>query len=234
MKKLITCLLLFTTIVISAQESYWSNYTFIVEPENEAVVFKLIDDYFKAHKTEGVTVSLYENHFHDAENTATHMIVFSGSLDALGGMYGNDGGDAWDLLTARLDHHIKDMSGARMGTMKKAYGETEGDYPIQRYYILDVEDVAAFESSLTKFNTDNKPVGRTVLMGNFTSGVSPEGENHWALVGFKDFKGAIGGASAGLTTEQRAARDAGWKTFQENNGGVRMVRSGLRVRLGQW
>ena len=234
MKKLITCLMLFTVFAISAQESYWTNYTFIVEPENESVVFKLIDDYFKAHKTEGVTVSLYANHFHDADNTATHMIVFAGSLDALGGMYAADGGDAWALLGSRLDHHIKDGSGARMGTMKKAYGDTEGDYPIQQYYILDVEDASAFEKSLTKFNTDHKPEGRMVMMGNFSSGVSPEGENHWAIVGYKDFKGAIGGANATLTTEQRAARDAGWKTFQDNNGGVRMVRSGLRVRLGQW
>ena len=133
-----------------------------------------------------------------------------------------------------MDHHIKDGSGARMGTMKKSFGDIEGDYPIQRYYILDVEDAAAFEKGIIKFNTDHKPEGRFVMMGNITSGVSPEGENHWAIVGFKDFKGAIGGASAGLSASQRAARDADWKTFHENNGGVRLVRSGLRVRLGTW
>ena len=234
MKKLITSLLLFTVFAISAQESYWTNYTFIVEPENETVVFTLIDDYFKEHKTEGVTVSMYANHFHDSDNSATHMIVFSGSLEALGGMYAADGGDAWDLLGTRLDHHIKEGSGARMGTMKKSFGDTDGEYPIQRYYVLDVEDAAAFESGLTKFNTDHKPEGRFVMMGNITAGASPEGENHWAIVAFKDFKGAIGGASAGLSESQRAARDAGWKTFQENHGGLRLVRSGLRVRLGQW
>jgi hypothetical protein len=234
MKKLFTCFLLFTVFAVSAQESYWTNYTFIVEPENEAIVFTLIDNYFKEHKTEGVAVSLYENHFHDEGNSATHMVVFSGSLDALGAMYAADKGDAWKLLGARLDHHIKDGSGARMGTLKKSYGDTSGDYPIQRYYLLDVEDSAAFETSITKFNTDHKPEGRIVMIGNFTSGHSPDGENHWAIVGFKDFKAAIGGASAGLSAEQSAARSAGWKTYQENNGGVKMIRSGLRVRLGQW
>ncbi|MGI9531643.1 hypothetical protein [Lutimonas sp.] len=234
MKKLFTILFVFACLIMSAQESYWTNYTFIVEPENESVVFKLIDDYFKEHKTEGITVSLYANHFHDEENTATHMIVFAGSLDALGGMYASDGGDAWDLLGARLDHHIKDGSGARMGTMKKAYGDSAGDHPIQRYYILDVEDYAAFESSLTKYNTDHAPAGRAVMMGNITSGVSPEGENHWVIDGYKDFKGAIGGANAGLSDSDKAKRQADWKTFQDNNGGVRLVRSGLRVRLGQW
>jgi len=234
MKKLITGLLLFTLMAINAQETYWTHYGFIVEPENESTVVKLIDDYFKEHKTEGVTVSLYANHFRDEDNRATHWIVFSGSLDALGGMYAADGGDAWDLLGARLDHFIKDGAGSRMGTVKKVYGNSEGDYPIQRYYMLAVEDDDAFEAALDKFNTDNKPEGRLVMMGNFTAGVSDEGENHWALVCFKDFKAAIGGPSAGLTDKQKEKRDTDWKSFQETNGGVEMVRSGLRVRIGQW
>jgi len=234
MKRLVTIMLLFATIAISAQESYWTHYSFVVKPENEATVYKLIDDYFKANKTEGVNVTLYAHHFHDDETKATHNIGFSGSLDALGAMYANDGGDAWALLAARLDHFIEDGSGNRMGTTKKLYGDTEGDYPVQQLYILDVENSGAFETALTKFNTDHKPVGRVVMMGNITSGISPDGENHWALVGYKDFKGVMGGANATLTPAQRAARDAGWKTFQENNGGVRLVRSATRVRLGQW
>lgn len=234
MKKLITCLLLFTTLVIGAQEMYWTGYSFIVEPENEATVAKLISDYFEEHKTEGVTVSLYASHFKDGESSATHEIVFSGTLDALGGMYAADGGDAWDLLGARLDHHIEDGAGARMGSVKASYGDTEGNYPIQQIYVLDVEDADAMQKSLTKFNTDFKPEGRVVMMGDITSGQSPDGENHWALVGYKDFKSAMGGANAGLTDKQKAARAEGWKTFQENNGGVRMVRSFLRVRVGTW
>jgi hypothetical protein len=234
MKKLITCLLLFTTLAIGAQEMYWTGYSFIVEPENEATVAKLISDYFKDHKTEGVTVSLYSNHFRDGENTATHEIVFSGTLDALGGMYAADGGDAWDLLGARLDHHIEDGAGARMGSVKTMYGDTEGDYPIQQIYVLDVKDGDAMEKALTKFNTDFKPEGRVVMMGDITSGQSTDGENHWALVGYKDFKSAMGGSNAGLTDKQKAARAEGWKTFGENNGGVRMVRSFLRVRVGTW
>lgn len=234
MKKLVTCLLLLSAFAINAQQSYWTSYSFIVEPEDEATVFKLIDDYFKEHKTEGVTVSLYANHFHDSENNATHMIVFHGSLDAVGGMYATVGGDAWDLLGARLDHHIKDGAGARMGTVKSSYGDTEGDYTVQRYYLLDVEEAQTFETALNKFHNDHKASGRVIMMGGFASGVSPHGENHWAVVGYKDFKSAMAGANAGLTDEQKSARQAGWKTFQETNGGVNMVRSGLRVRIGQW
>ncbi len=220
-------------MLVSGQEAYWSGYSFIVEPENESTVVKLIDDYFKEHKFEGVNVALYANHFHDQENSQTHMIVFSGTLDAMGAMYASDAGDAWDLLGARLDHFIEDGAGARMGEVKKMYGDADGDYPIQRYYLLDVEDAGAFSPAMDKFNADNPPKG-VVVWGNTTSGLSPHGENHWVLVGYKDFKAAIGGARAGMTDDQKAARDASWKTFTESNGGVRMVRSGLRVRVGQW
>ena len=233
MKKFFTCAFLLAFLFAGGQERYWTNYSFIVEPENESTVVKLIDDYFKEHKFEGITVTLYANHFYDQENSQTHVIGFSGSLDAMGNLYATAGGDAWDLLGSRLDHFIKDGAGARMGTVKKSYGNTEGDYPIQRYYLLDVEDAAAFSPGMDKFNTDQKP-GGVVIWGNFTSGISPHGENHWVLVGYKDFKGAIGGDNANLSDEQKASRDASWKTFMETNGGMRLVRSGLRVRVGQW
>lgn len=234
MKKLVTILLLFAVAAISAQESYWTNYSFIVEPQNEATVFKLIDDYFKTHKYEGVTVTLYSNHFHDADNNATHILGFSGSLNAMGAVYADNGGDAWALLGSRLDNHIKDWSANHMGTTKKSYGDTEGDYPVQRYFILDVENATAFEAAYTKFQNAHPLNTRVVMMGNITSGISPEGENHWVLSGYVDFKAAMGGTDVMLTAAQQKARDAAWNTFQENNGGVRMIRSGTRFRMGKW
>ena len=234
MKKLVTTLLLFAVAAISAQESYWANYSIIVEPHKEATVYKLIDDYFKAHKYEGVTVTLYANHFHDADNNSTHTLGFSGSLDAMGAVYADDGGDAWALLASRLDDHIKEWSANRMGTTKRTYGDTSGNYPVQRYFILDVENATAFEAAYSKFQNAHPLNSRVVMMGNFTSGISPEGENHWVLSGYADFKAAMGGTDVMLTPAQKKARDADWKNFEENNGGVRMIRSGTRVRIGQW
>ncbi len=234
MKKLVTTMLLFVAFAISAQESYWTHYSFIVEPQNEATVFKLMDEYFKEHKWEGVTVSLYANHFHDENNRQTHVLVYSGSLDAIAAVYTGGGGDAWTLLAARLENFIKEDVGARMGTTKASFGDTDGDYPVQRYFLLDVENSTAFETSYSKYQEGHPPVERVVIMGNFTSGISPEGENRWVLAGYKDFKDAIGGSNSMITPKERKARDASWKIYQENNGGVRMIRSGLRVRLGQW
>ena len=72
------------------------------------------------------------------------------------------------------------------------------------------------------------------MMGNFTSGASPEGENRWVINGFKDFKSAIGGANAMRTDAQKKANDKAWKEFLDTNGASHLIRSGLRVRMGQW
>ena len=234
MKRLVTSLLLFAVFAINAQQSYWTHYGFVVEPQNEATFFEVIDDYFKGQKWEGVSISLYKNHFSDADNKFTHVLVFSGSLNAMGVIYVDGKGDSWAMLMSQIEQHIKESAGARMGTIKASYGDTASDYPIQRYYLLDVENATAFETAYSKYQAGHPPKDRVVIMGNFTSGISPEGENRWVLAGYKDFKAAIGGSDAILSPAQIKARDASWKIYQENNGGVRMVRSGLRVRLGQW
>jgi hypothetical protein len=234
MKNILTSLLLMVTFAVSAQQTYWTHYGFVVEPQNEATFFKVIDDYFKEYKWEGVSISLYKNHFYDTDNEFTHLLVLSGSLDAMGVIYVDGSNDSWAMLMSQIAQHIKEGAGARMGTIKASYGDTAGDYPIQRYFLLDVENATAFETAYSKYQEGHPPVARVVMMGNFTSGISPEGENRWVLAGYKDFKAAIGGSDATLTPAEIKARDASWKVFQENNGGVRMVRSGLRVRLGQW
>lgn len=234
MKNYLLTLVLLVAMATNAQKTYWTHYSFKVAPQDEAAVFALIDGYFKENKNEGVTVTLFANHFYDAENDYSHVVGFSGTLDALGAMYANDGGAAWDLLIAKMDHYIIKGTGARMGTVKQRYGDVEGDYPIQRVFVLDTEDAEAFEKAYNDFNGKEELSGRVVMMGNITSGVSPEGENHWVIVGHKDFKSAIGGATAGMSEKDIEDRKSRWDTFVENNGGVRLVRSSTRVRLGQW
>ena len=102
MKKVFFCLLVFMTFTLCAQESYWTNYKVVVEPQNVEKFYKLTNDYFTANKTEGVTMTLYENHFNDPGNNFIHVIGFSGSLDALGNMYANDGGAAWELYLIKV------------------------------------------------------------------------------------------------------------------------------------
>ncbi|MCJ7467662.1 MAG: hypothetical protein MUO53_13330 [Maribacter sp.] len=234
MKKAIFSLLILMTLSVSAQESYWSNYSVVVEPQNVDMFYKLCDDYFTANKTEGVTVTLFENHFHDAASNFTHVIGFSGSLEALGNMYAKDGGAAWKLFLVQLNQHIKEGSGAYTGTILAHWGDLNEDLPIQKLWIVHADDGATWDKAYTKYATAASLQGVLVLMGNVTAGVSPDGENRWVINGFKDFKSALGGADAMRSDAQKAANAKAWKEFMDTDGESHLIRSSLRIRIGKW
>lgn len=234
MKNIFIYCLMFTAITLTAQESYFTIYNFSVEPQETSTVYQLVNDYYSANKSEGVTVSLYENHFNDSGNNFTHSIVFSGSFDAIGNMYSGGNNDSWNLFLTRLNQHIKDGFSSAMGTSIASYGDTSTSHPFQRYVLLDVEDGNAFDAAYKALNSKTNPEGRITMIGNITAGQSPEGENRWVINGFKDFKAAIGGANKLMTDQARAARDKGWEEFRATNGGVRVVRTGMRILMGQW
>ncbi|MBT4414148.1 MAG: hypothetical protein HOC83_08670, partial [Polaribacter sp.] len=70
MKNIILSLLLLISLNLSAQEYYWTTYSFDIEAEDEEIVTKLFNDYFSAtnSKAEGVSTFLFENHFVDSAN----------------------------------------------------------------------------------------------------------------------------------------------------------------------
>ncbi len=234
MKKRIFYLLAFMTLTLNAQEGYWTNYYIVVEPQNEEMVYKLMNDYFTANQPKDVTVTLYENHFNDHENNFTHAIGFSGSLEAMGNMYSNDGGAAWKLLLVQLNQHIKEGYSARMGTRQSHAGDLNQDYPVQKYFIVHAADGGTWDKAFTTYTKANIPAGMLNMTGNFTAGVSSDRENRWVVNGFKDFKTAMGGAGMLRTDAEKKANEKAWKTFLDTNGESHLVRSGLRVRIGQW
>lgn len=224
----------FLTVVMNAQVGYWTNYHFVVAPEDESTIYKLMDDYFKANKPEGVTVSLWENHFNDHSNNWTHSINFSGSLEDMGNFYDKDLGTTWQLMLVKLNQHIKDGYSAKMGTTKSLLGDLNQNYPVQKYFLVHVDDGAVWDAAYNKFFKANNPVGVLNMMGDYSSGVSPKGENRWVINGFKDFKSAIGGTNAMRTPAEQKVTDKAWKVFGDTNGESHLIRSGTRIRIGQW
>lgn len=234
MKKLFLFLTLLFALQLSSQEVYWTSYNFIVEPHNEATVLKLTDDYFKAHKQEGVTVSLLENHFNDSGNNFTHSIVFSGSLDALGSQYSLGSSDTWSLFLTRLNQHIKKGFSSAMGNGIAIYGDLNEEYPVRRLFSFHVSDPAAFAASFKEFNSKHNPKGRLIFMGRINSGHSPEGETHYMVTGFKNFKAAMGGVTKLVPEENKKAFQKAWQESRESSGDVKLIRSSTRVLLGKW
>ncbi|HMB64139.1 MAG TPA: hypothetical protein VKN36_13750 [Eudoraea sp.] len=234
MKKLLFCLLLFSACVLHAQEAYWTNYQIVVPPDEVETVYNLMNDYFSANTPQGVTVSLWENHFNDHGNNFTHSVGFSGSLEDMGNFYTADGGAAWKLFLVQLNQHIAKGYSARMGTIAMVHGDTSLDYPVQKYFIVHADDGAVWDKAYAKYSKENLPAGTMNSMGDFTSGVSADRENRWVINGFKDFKAAIGGANAMRSDAEKSANEKAWKTFLDTNGESHLVRSGTRVRVGQW
>ena len=233
MRKLIFISAFFLGLICTAQESHFTVYNFTVESSDVSTVFKLFDDYFSSNKPADVAVSLYENHFNDSGNNFTHSVVFSGSLDAMGGMYSGVNNDTWNLFMSRLNQHMKDGFSSAMGRQISVHGEA-GDYPFQRYYLLDVNDMSKFISAHNTFNENHTVDGNLVAMGNIGVGHGPDGANVWVISCFKDFKTAMGGASAILTEAQNKARDKAWSERRANDGDVSLVRSGMRIQLKSW
>ena len=234
MKKLSIIPLLFLVTMVHAQEGYFTIYNFTVAPKNVSTVYQIVNDYYSENKSEGVSVSLYENHFNDSRNNFTHSLVFSGSLDAMGNAYGGGENVSWSLFLTRLNQFIEDGFSSAMGTRIASYGDMSESHPVQRYYILDAEEGDVFEEGFRKFHSKHDPDGIVTMMGNIVLGNSPEGENRWVIVGFMDFKSAMGGAGTLMTEKAREERSKAWGEYMAANGGVRMIRSGLRVLLGSW
>ncbi len=234
MKKLLITAFLLASCAVYSQEAYFTIYNFTVEAEDVSTVYKLVDDYYSKNKPEGVTVYLYENHFNDSGNNHSHSIVFAGSLDAVSAMYGGGQNDTWQLFITRINQHLKDSSSSAMGTRIAGYGDRSASYPVQKYFFLDVEDGDAFEAGYRKYHSEHNPEGMIVAMGNITAGRSPAGENRWVLLGYKDFKSAMGGSNMLRNDEQKAASEKAWDEFMASHGGVEVVRSGLRILLGTW
>lgn len=234
MKKLCTLMGLFMVFALTAQDSYFTVYNFTVSAEDVSTIYKLVGDYYSENKPEGVTVSLYENHFNDSGNNFTHSIVFSGSLDAMGGMYSGGQNPTWELFITRINQHMEEGFSSAMGRTIDSYGDNSTPHPVQQYFLLNVKDGEAFNKGYATFHSKHNPEGTIVAMGNITAGRSPHGENRWVIRGFKDFKSAMGGVDKLRTDTEKAASDKAWDEFMDSHGGVSVVRSGLRVRLGEW
>lgn len=233
MKKIILSLLLLLAFAVEAQDQYYTNYSFVVEPQNEAAVYKLVDDYYSENKPEGVFVRLFENHFKSPKSKATHMIVFLGSQEDVGNMYAS-GDDKFSLFLTRLNQHIKEGSGSSMGRHLALYGDTNVRYPAQRIYLLDVEDTEKFDSEYNKFHSKHNPPGVLVNMGNTIVGGGTGTFNRWVIIGFKDIKAAMGGPNALMSGSALEARKKAWDEFRANDGGVEVVGSSMRILLGAW
>jgi hypothetical protein len=228
MKNILFLLSFLVTSVALGQTRYWTSYNFSVDAKNEAAVYKLVDDYFKANPTsDDVNAYLYENHFKDHGNNYSHSFIWAGTLDGMGSQYTPRQDKDWELLLTKLNQLIDKSHSATMGNTVVNIGENK---PIQRYFYLDVEDPQRYLAAFNKYQK-YRPKDRQVLLGGFSAGRSPDGETHWIIIGFDDMKSAM---DPGAYRRNNAQAQKAWDEYRKNRGETRMVRNGLRIMLGSW
>ena len=228
MKKTFFLLSILVTSITFGQTRYWTSYNFTVEPQNEAAVYKLVDDYFKANPTsDDVNAYFYENHFKDSGNNYSHSFIWAGSLDGMGAQYAPKQDKDWELLITKINQLIDKYHSATMGNTVVNIGENK---PIQRYFYLDVEDPKSYLAAFNKYQK-YRPKDRQVLLGGFSAGRSPDGETHWIIIGFDDMKSAM---DAGAYRRKDTQAQKAWDEYGKSRGETRLVRSGLRIMLGNW
>ena len=99
--------------------------------EGSEELFKIFNEYFSNKLAEEVTVSLFENHFKDADWNFSHQILFVGPLDGLATQYSTAPSDAWSLFILKMNRHITLHSS--YGDIDISYGNgATKDFPIQR------------------------------------------------------------------------------------------------------
>ena len=228
MKNTFFLLSLLVTSITFGQTRYWTSYNFTVEPQNQAAVYKLLDDYFTAKPTsDDVNAYLYENHFKDHGNNYSHSLIWAGSLDGMGAQYKPKQDKDWELLLTKLTQLIDEFHSATMGNTVVNIGENK---PIQRYFYLDVEDPQSYLAAFNKYQK-YRPKDRQVLLGGFSAGRSPDGETHWIIIGFDDMKSAM---DPGAYRRNNAQVQKAWDEYGKNRGKSNLVRNGLRIMLGSW
>ena len=203
-------------------------YNFTVKQENEATVYQLLEDYFKANPTsDNISAYLYENHFRDSGNNYSHSFVWAGSIEGMGVQYAPKDDKAWELLLTKINQFIENSHSAATGFTYFNEGDVK---PIQKYYYLDIKEPSKYWTAFNKYYS-YRPKDRQVLLGNFSVGKSPDGETHWLILGFDDMKTAF---DHGAYRRENPEIQKAWNEFKKNRGESRLVRSGLRIMLGSW
>jgi len=231
-KLLLTYLLLFSGLILHAQEYYWTTYSFNVEASDVETVGNLANQYFskEGSKAEGVTVYLFENHFRDKDNDWSHQLAFTGTLDAMGNQYSRGVNESWELFLTKLGQYTKSHSAAA-GKSLITIGEP-GTHPIQNILWFDVEDAPKFANAWNKYHSKFNPKDRRMTLGQFRLGRSPMGETHYALMGFSDFKTAF--EPNAYRKGNKAAEKAWGEFIEEVSDIVTILRSNTRIMIGKW
>ena len=191
MKKLLLLFVfLFTANFATSQNIAFEQVGIKVQPGKAAFVLDLLDDFYgNIEKPENVSISLNRIYFKPEGTEATHYLSFAGSVDALAALRKIRGGDTYSIFNSNILQFAEVVSVSGGSTLMRTNIEKSGErtYQVWKWNVEDAQGFAAAFMDLMKAF----PQQGYLSLGQFTHGVSTDGESHYVYTTHKDYAAAL-------------------------------------------
>ena len=191
MKKL-TLLLVFliSTNFALAQNIAFEQVGIKVQPGKASFVLDLLDDFYgNIEKPDNVSISLNRIYFKPEGTEATHYLLFSGSVEGLAALRKIRGGDKYSIFNSNILEFAEVVSVTGGTTLLRINTDKskEQTYQVWKWRVEDAPSFAAAFSDLIKAF----PQEGYLSLGQFTHGISADGESHYVYTTHKDYASAL-------------------------------------------
>jgi len=191
MKKL-TLLLLFliSTNFSLAQNIAFEQVGIKVQPGKASFVLDLLDNFYgNIEKPDDVSISLNRIYFKPEGTEATHYLLFAGSVEGLAALRKIRGGDKYSIFNSNILEFAEVVSVTGGSTLLRINTDKskEQTYQVWKWRVEDAPSFAAAFSDLIKAF----PQEGYLSLGQFTHGISSDGESHYVYTTHKDFASAL-------------------------------------------
>jgi hypothetical protein len=181
--------------IISANFALAQNITFEqvgikVQPEKASYVLDLLDDFYgNIEKPENVSISLNRIYFKPEGTEATHYLTFAGSVEGLASLRKIRGGDKYSIFNSNILKFAEIVSVSGGSTLLRNNQEKSSENTFQ-VWKWRVEDAPSFASAFTDL-IKAFPQQGYLSLGQFTHGISSDGESHYVYITHKDYAAAL-------------------------------------------
>jgi len=181
--------------IISANFALAQNITFEqvgikVQPEKASYVLDLLDDFYgNIEKPENVSISLNRIYFKPEGTEATHYLTFAGSVEGLASLRKIRGGDKYSIFNSNIFKFAEIVSVSGGSTLLRNNLEKSSENTFQ-VWKWRVEDAPSFASAFTDL-IKAFPQQGYLSLGQFTHGISSDGESHYVYITHKDYAAAL-------------------------------------------
>jgi len=191
MKKL-TLLLLFliSTNFSLAQNIAFEQVGIKVQPGKASFVLDLLNNFYgNIEKPDDVSISLNRIYFKPEGTEATHYLLFAGSVEGLAALRKIRGGDKYSIFNSNILEFAEVVSVTGGSTLLRINTDKskEQTYQVWKWRVEDAPSFAAAFSDLIK----GFPQEGYLSLGQFTHGISSDGESHYVYTTHKDFASAL-------------------------------------------